>query len=163
MNREHELHLSEHQIFQSLEEGAGLSSELKEHLRQCSLCTAERANLIGQLTRLDEMARAYAPLPLRKIRLPSQHPGKSSRWRWQRFGSLTAAGMAFALIGFVSVSTFQHHKLARLNDETQRDQQLMIDISNYEKSDLPQPWLDILGDPDVGINEEMLETIAPSS
>ncbi len=166
MSPENGSHLNDGQIIQSLVEKANLSPALREHLSSCSICIAKRKNFEGNLTRLGEMARNSAPSLRKKIILPWAQSEKTYQWLlgWRRISALSGAvAIALLFIGLVFWNNPQGSSLAKLNDEMLKDERFMAEISNLGKSDLPQTWLDISGEFDVNINEEMLEIIAPSS
>jgi hypothetical protein len=166
MNPENFPHLNENQIIQSLVEKADLPPALREHLSSCSQCKIARENLEGNLTRLGEMAMNSAPPLQKKIILSCEQQRKTYQWLWEWRGisALTAAaGVVLMLAGLVSLNNTQQRTLAKLNEEMLKDERFMTEISKLERSDLPQSWLDISGEFDVNIDEEMLEVISPGS
>jgi len=73
------------------------------------------------------------------------------------------AGMAIAIIVLVSLHTMQQRSLAKLYDEMFKDERFISEINMLGKNDLPPLWMDISGDSEVNLNEEMLEVIAPGT
>ena len=166
MNRANVPHLKDEQIIQSLEEKIDLSLEDRKHLATCSRCRIERKNLEENLIRLGEMAVRSAPSLQRRIMLPSEHPAKTYQrlWGWRKITALgVTAGFALLFFGLVFLHKSQERTLAKFNEEMLSDEHFMNEIVRMGKSDLPQTWLDISGELDVTIDEEMFEFITPSS
>ena len=161
-----DVHLNDDQIIRSLEDKTDLSVVLQEHLASCSQCLSARKKLEGAVVRLGEQARNSAPLFKKAIRFPDRQPLKTSwwSWNWRSFSAMGAtAGMAIAIIVLVSLHTMHQRSLAKLYDEMFKDERFISEINMLGKNDLPQLWMDISGDSEVNLNEEMLEVIAPGT
>jgi len=166
MNLHNDSHLNDSQILQSLVAKEDLPAAVQEHLASCSRCIAARKYLQGNLTRLGELAVNSAPLLQKKIVIPRQQQAVPSQWLsgWRSIFALTAtAGVVLLFIGLVSLKNTQEQAFTKLDEETLKDERLMAEISKLGRSGLPQSWLDISGELDVNIDEEMLEILTPSS
>jgi hypothetical protein len=157
------MHLNDDQIIRSLVDKADLPIDLQEHLTTCPQCQTARKRLGGAVERLGERAIRSAPSFKKTIRIPEKQAiGNTWRpWGWLSLSAVGAAALAVTLM--ISLNTYRQRSLAGLYDEMIKDERLLTEINVLEKSDLPQTWLDISGDSEVNINEEMLEVITPGS
>ena len=160
------VHLHDDQIIRSLVDKTDLPAAVREHLASCPQCRAARENLKRTAVRLGDLARMNAPTRQKTIRLPGRKPQKTAWWSrdWRTLSALGAAAGIVLVIGvLLSLHTIQERSQAKLYDEMIKDERFMSEINLLQKSDLPQSWLDISGESEVNINEEMLELISPSS
>ena len=169
MTNEEERHLNEDQLRLAVIDDTDLPASLRDHLKICPVCRAEKERFEENLARLGHMAERLAPSPSRKVKLPVQESAQRPLpWYWNWRGAL-AAGMATGVLalvivgGSMLVKTTREAELASLTQEMWEDDQLMTEISELAENALPAFCLDIAGEPDPDFDEEFIDFVIPAT
>ena len=169
MTNEQEGHLNEEQLLLAVVDETDLPASLRDHLKTCPVCSAEKGRFQQNLGRLGHMAERSAPSPSRKVNLPVHESAQRPLpwyWNWR---NTFAAGMATGVLalvivyGSMLVKTTQEAELASLTQEMWEDDQLMTEISELAENALPAFYLDISGEPDPDFDEEFIDFVIPSA
>jgi len=159
VKKDHDSHLNEDQLIQALVDSTAVPHSVQRHLAACPRCQAEQHRLEAALTRLGHMAKALSPSPTRSISLSVNH---SPRRLWQK--ALVAALAAAVLVLFVSYGPVRREvQLAALNQEMDRDEQFLMEVTALSEDPLPEFWQAMALISDVGFDNAFMDFLVPSS
>jgi hypothetical protein len=142
-------HLDDKQIVEAVIDENSLAGELRRHLFECSVCSAQRGLLEGRLARFGQISRGVAPSNFRKPKIVEYGAGEfATVWKIRPALGL---GMVFATLFALLLSP-----LAIKNDkiytqdvvyrEMIQDERFMTEIENLEENPLPRFYVN-MGEP----------------
>lgn len=155
-------HLNEDQFIRAIADESDLSRTERTHLSECPECRAKKQEFEDILNTFTAMAKAFAPLPRKKIGL-SERPGFS---RYPRLQPVFAAGLLFAMLLLISLwpsapSREEHGTTARqILREMEKDEALMDEVLELEESENLYP--ELFAEPCGYFNDEFLDFVVPS-
>ncbi len=152
-------HLNEDQFIRAVADEKDLSETERSHLSECPLCRAKILEFEELLNNFTAMAKAFAPLPRKKIEINEP----AGFLRYLRLQPLFAAGLLLMLlIGFWQIGIHQEENLAIIR-EMEKDEALMSEVIELEESPVPENlYPEIFAEPCGYFNDEFLEFVAPS-
>jgi hypothetical protein len=152
-------HLNEDQFVRTVADEKDLSGTERSHLSECPLCRAKKQEFEELLNNFTAMAKAFAPLPRKKIEITEP----AGFLRYLRLQPLFAAGLLLMLlIGFWQIRIHQEESLAIIR-EMEKDEALMSEVIELEESPVPENlYPEIFAEPCGYFNDEFLEFVAPS-
>ncbi len=156
-------HLNEDQFIRAVVDESDLSGTARNHLSECPECRAKKQEFEELLSSFGAMAKAFAPLPRKKV-------GISVPPRWFRYPLLQpvfAAGVLLALLLIILWQSVplrvQDEGTARILREMEKDEALMAEVIELEESPVPENlYPEIFAEPCGYFNDEFLEFVAPS-
>ena len=155
------LHLNEDQVIRSVVDENDLPATVRNHLSTCLVCQGKKQQIEQELSTLGRMAREFAPLPRREVRLPFYKP--RSLWSWRPvFVAGFAALLLIAGIWWSGVfTTSQEKMMAQIIRETEKDEQLMAEIYALEEYAPVDVYPDVSVESDIGYFDEFLGFVSP--
>jgi len=155
------LHLNEDQVIRSVVDENDLPATVRNHLSTCLVCLGEKKQIEQELSTLGRMAREFAPLPRREVRLPFYKP----RSLWSRRPVFAVGFAAVLLIAgiwrYALVTTSQEKMMSQIMWETKKDEQLMAEIYALEEYAPVDVYPDIFAESDVGYFDDFLRFVSP--
>lgn len=154
------LHLNEDQVIRSVVAENDLPATVRNHLSTCLVCQGKKQQIEQELSTLGRMAREFAPLPRREVRLPLYKP--RSLWSWRPvFVAGFAAVLLIAGIWYALVATSQEKMMSQIMWETKQDEQLMAEIYALEEYAPVDVYPDVSAEFDAGYFDEFLRFVSP--
>jgi hypothetical protein len=160
-------HLSHEQISQALVDESDLTEGLRKHLANCDSCLAEKEVFEGQLKRMGEMAREFAPSFSKKVSLPVKEKNHAHLfWKWN-WGGLLATGLTAAMI--LAVFLWWATPYKKFHDDIEVpltpyfliNEQLVVEIECSEEDPLSIVYFDISGETMTTVTDEFLDFVIP--
>ena len=151
-------HLNEDQFIRTVADEKDLSGTERSHLSECPLCRAKKQEFEELLNNFTAMAKAFAPLPRKKIEI-----NEPAGFIESAASALFAVGLLLMLlIGFWQIRIHQEENLAIIR-EMEKDEALMSEVIELEESPVPENlYPEIFAEPCGYFNDEFLEFVAPS-
>ncbi len=155
------LHLNDDQVIRSVVAENDLPPTVRNHLSTCLVCQGKKQQIEQELSTLGRMAREFAPLPRREVRLPFYKP--RSLWSWR---PVFVAGFAAVLLiagiwWYALVTTSQEKMMSQIMWETKQDEQLMAEIYALEEYAPVDVYPDVSAEFDAGYFDEFLRFVSP--
>ena len=159
-------HLTEDRIVKSVADKSELLYSEKEHLANCSVCSAVLESFENDLKQLAEIAALSVPSPKRRF---FAYEKKSERNFPRVFGLRTSLAAAITLLFFVitlhsdSMKSLFDAKTGSSIDELHSDDLFITEINSLVENALPRRYTDIYGEADPDYDEDSMDFIIPSS
>jgi len=151
-------HLNEDQFIRAVADEKDLSETEQSHLSECQICREKKQEFEELLNNFTAMAKAFAPLPRKKIEINEP----AGFLRYLRLQPLFAAGLLLMLlIAFWQIGI--HREESLIIREMEKDEALMSEVIELEESPVPENlYPEIFAEPCGYFNDEFLEFVAPS-
>ncbi len=167
MNDTGRFHLNEDHLFRAVIAETELSAELRAHLATCPQCRGSKERFEKNLSQLGQMAKELSPIPQNKIVLPvEKNLGFSKPFiNWKLMTSMAAAAaMAFLLLLWSPRLNLTHSPTLPLTARaTWEADPVMIEIDALSINALPSIYMDISGESYLGLEDEFIEFVVPST
>jgi hypothetical protein len=167
MSNNQNAHLDIQRIIASFVDENDLSTQEREHLKGCLICSASRNHLAAQLRGLSEEAMRSTPAPRRRIILPDAEVLNGSVWKGKWYAGLVAAAACLVLVITLTLPhlfTGNQQPYGKLNlaAEMAADETFIASTEDIEENSLPASLQEIV--PDAGStddNDDFLDFVAP--
>lgn len=167
------IHLDEAGLIRSVVDMNDLSADVRHHLSECPICQRKKQQFEQELTSLERMAEAFAPLPRKRVMYLEKPFGKVSFYTLLR--PVFAAGTAIVLLVLgilwlpapltISQNEQTEHsqteQIARVVEEMEEDRQLMAEIRDLEEDALPDFYQGISGESYGYFDEDFVDFVVP--
>ena len=160
-------HLAEAQILQAIVDLSDLSDDQQAHLAACPVCIAQKDRLDRMLLQLGNMAKASAPVVIRRPVLPDRRPGFLQGWFFEVRPLVWIA--VPVLLVFIVVSAVivlkpdQDKHMAFVEEQMIDPEQLLSDIDRLIENPLPQGLQTIISIAEIDPDEDFMEYIVPTT
>jgi len=158
-------HLDEDQLVGALVDVGDLPKGPREHLSACPQCRDALGELEARLDCLSRMSQRMTPSPSTTMGFPAQEaPGRSA---WSFCAWQPVAGAAFAAVLVIAVlwgaGLFQVGPDGRGHPAIHEEADpLIAEINFLAENPLPPLYLDLLGERDADVSEDLIRLLMPS-
>lgn len=165
MKNSHGAHLEEQRIMVSLIDTDDLTPAERDHLANCTACSAFRHRLAAQLDGLADAAVRHTPDRRRRVTLPALEDAPGRGWTgWYVGLAATAAGVALLVVllwPHLYSGSLRPYGDVSLAAETAADAKLMAEVDDIAEGKLSGPYRNIVPDPGVDEGGDFLDFVAP--
>ncbi len=156
-----EPHLAEDDILQAVIDDADLSDLQRMHLAQCSRCRSQKEQLEQELARLGKLAKRYSPAPQKRITvIPRKDRSPFFHWGFA-FSTAAVAAAVLLMLGTFLIRSQQQGNVGNLAQNMVEAEILMTEVNLLVENALPPVYLDIVGETDLGADEDFLDFLIP--